>query len=241
MKTATLLVDCQKGFGDKKVNELYVPGGEQIVDTINSYMTQVKNVGGIVIASRELHQVGNIGFASSYVGKLPITSVVVGDPRGIVTLAEAKAVGPAILSPQAGFTFEELIVSLESQNGVIPLWPDHCVDMTPGAEYMNGLDVSHIDFEVVKGNRFHEHPFSAALAIHQQTRLTTLEILEQQQIEQVDILGLATDYCDKDSAIDIVATGKYRVRLILAGVRAVNSSTGEAAIELMRERGIQII
>lgn len=79
------------------------------------------------------------------------------------------------------------------------------------------------------------------MAIHEQTRLTTLEILEQQQIEQVDILGLATDYCDKDTAIDIVATGKYRVRLILAGVRAVNSTTGEAAIELMRERGIQII
>lgn len=54
-----------------------------------------------------------------------------------MTLAEAKAVGPAILSPQAGFTFEELIVSLESQNGVILLWPDHCVDTTLGAEYMN--------------------------------------------------------------------------------------------------------
>lgn len=77
MKTAAIVVDYQKGFGDKQVNELYVPEGELIVNDINAHMTRIKESGGLVIASRELHRVGNIGFASSYQGKLPITAVPV--------------------------------------------------------------------------------------------------------------------------------------------------------------------
>lgn len=187
MKTAAVVVDYQKGFGDKKVNELYVQGGEEVVGNINSRMSEIRSEGGIVIASRELHRMGNIGFASSYVGKLPIIAVPQGDPRGFVTLEEARKAGPKILAKQAGFTYEELIAYLETM-GVIPMWPDHCIDGTAGSEYVDGFDSSMVDYEVIKGYEYDRHPFSAANAVHLPTGKTTLQILEENRIEIVEIL-----------------------------------------------------
>lgn len=121
------------------------------------------------------------------------------------------------------------------------LWPDHCVQGTPGAELCAELNRDGIDEVVQKGtdpaidsySGFHDngHRKSTGLA----------ELLRQQGVDAVDVMGLATDYCVKFTALDAVAEG-FETRLIAEGCRGVqlNVRDIEKAIEGMKENGVQI-
>lgn len=67
-----------------------------------------------MIASKDEHPVGNISFASNFVGKLPITIVGPNDPRAWITLEEVRSWKNIRegLMPKAGFTQEELVAYL---------------------------------------------------------------------------------------------------------------------------------
>ena len=67
------------------------------------------------------------------------------------------------------------------------------------------------------------------------------DYLEQRAVTAVDIMGLATDYCVKFTALDAVELG-FEVRLIVEGVRGVDLNAGDcdAAIAAMRKSGVKI-
>ena len=67
------------------------------------------------------------------------------------------------------------------------------------------------------------------------------EYLKEQNVEVVDIMGLATDYCVKFTALDAVELG-FTTTLILEGCRGVELNPGdcEKAIEEMKVAGISI-
>ena len=56
----------------------------------------------------------------------------------------------------------------------------------------------------------------------------------------MDIVGLATDYCVKYTAIDAIKLG-YKVNVILDGCRSVAKATALKAIDEMKKCGIQLI
>lgn len=121
------------------------------------------------------------------------------------------------------------------------LWPDHCVQGTPGAEFCDGLNTAGIHEVVRKGADPDLDSYSGFFdnGHRQATGLT--ELLRSRGVNAVDVLGLATDYCVKFTALDAVEQG-FETRLILEGCRGVELNAGdcERAIEAMRSAGVEI-
>ena len=68
------------------------------------------------------------------------------------------------------------------------------------------------------------------------------DYLKSKNVEQVYVLGLATDYCVKFTALDAVKLG-FQTFLVQDGCRGVNLNPGdvETAIETMRDTGVTIV
>src|SRR4051794_36523812 len=73
-------------------------------------------------------------------------------------------------------------------------WPVHCVAGTPGAELHGALDAGRVDIIVDKG----QDPALPGYSGFEQTPLE--ELLRDHGIDEVTVVGLATDYCVKNTA-----------------------------------------
>jgi nicotinamidase/pyrazinamidase len=82
------------------------------------------------------------------------------------------------------------------------LWPDHCVQGTPGAELVKGLDVPHARLVLRKGFHRNVDSYSAFLEADQKTQTGLAGYLRSAGIQRVFFCGLATDYCVAWSALD---------------------------------------
>lgn len=97
------------------------------------------------------------------------------------------------------------------------MWPDHCVQGTPGAALSAGVDWTPADLILRKGTRPQVDSYSAFRENHgpDGTRPTTglAGWLHARGIEEVHVCGLARDYCVLWSAQDAAAAG-FRVRFL---------------------------
>lgn len=122
------------------------------------------------------------------------------------------------------------------------LWPVHCVQNTPGAEFPAALRTDCTAKIFQKGTRpeidsysgFHDngHRHSTGLA----------DFLRERGVTEITVSGLATDYCVKFTALDAIDEG-FRVKLHLTACRGVNlrPTDIENAIVEMRDKGVQIV
>ena len=122
------------------------------------------------------------------------------------------------------------------------MWPDHCVQGTQDAEFHPDLDTSRIDYVQRKGENPEVDSYSA-FRDNDKAALTGLaDWLKARGVTDVDIMGLATDYCVRFSALDAVdMLPGVRVRLISDGCRGIDPKGVEQAISAMREAGVEII
>jgi nicotinamidase/pyrazinamidase len=122
------------------------------------------------------------------------------------------------------------------------MWPDHCVQYTPDAALHPDLHTEAIDFIQQKGQNPAVDSYSA-FRDNDQAALTGLaEYLRGKGITELDLCGLATDYCVKLSAIDAVEMlPGVQVRFIEDASRGIDSTGVSAAIAEMRARGVAII
>lgn len=119
-------------------------------------------------------------------------------------------------------------------------WPDHCVQGTPGAEFVDGLITDLAAIVIRKGMDPDVDSYSAfADNDHTPTGLTGF--LHDREITDIDVVGDATDYCDKFTALD--GLDNFDVRLVVDCCAAVNlkPGDGDAAIEEMRAHGVEIV
>lgn len=121
------------------------------------------------------------------------------------------------------------------------LWPDHCVQGTAGAEFPPDLHVAGIHEFVHKGTDRMIDSYSGFFDNDHRAATGLGDLLKQRGVTQVDVIGLATDYCVKFTALDAVQLG-FRTRLIRDGVRGVERNPGdcEAAIRQMQDAGVLI-
>jgi nicotinamidase/pyrazinamidase len=121
------------------------------------------------------------------------------------------------------------------------MWPDHCVQGTPDADFHPELDTSRIDFIQRKGENPAVDSYSA-FRDNDRAALTGLaEWLKTRNVAELDIMGLATDYCVKFSALDAVdMLPGVKLRLIADGCRGIDPNGVEEAIKAMREAGVEI-
>lgn len=122
------------------------------------------------------------------------------------------------------------------------MWPDHCVQGTQDAEFHPDLDTDRINFVQRKGENPAVDSYSA-FRDNDKAALTGLsDWLKAKGITEIDIMGLATDYCVRFSALDAVdMLPGVKVRLIADGCRGIDAKGVEDAIEAMREAGVEII
>lgn len=115
------------------------------------------------------------------------------------------------------------------------VWPVHCVQNTKGAEFHPALrDDPRIT--VISKGLGDTDCYSA----FDETDL--LEQLHQQNVEEVVVGGLATDYCVKSTVLDSLKHG-FKVKVLKNAMRAVDvqPGDGERAIEEMRDAGAEIL
>jgi nicotinamidase/pyrazinamidase len=113
-------------------------------------------------------------------------------------------------------------------------WPPHCVADSKGAELHPGLRRDRIAHLFKKGTGEQDHGYSAFEA----TNANLENFLKERGVDELDIVGLATDYCVRASAIDAARKG-FRTRVITNAVAAVGDA--EPSLREMREAGVEIV
>lgn len=132
------------------------------------------------------------------------------------------------------------IIDLDGLDQV--LWPTHCVTDTEGAAFHPDLNRDRIDKVVTKGSDPRVDSYSAFFDNGRRASTGLGDFCHQKKITGVDIMGLATDYCVKFTALDAVSLG-LETRLIAEGCRGVNlgAQDSEAAIAAMTASGVVLI
>jgi nicotinamidase/pyrazinamidase len=122
--------------------------------------------------------------------------------------------------------------SFTEQGGI---WPVHCVQGMPGAELFPGLDQARVDVVVDKG----QDPGTEGYSGFDATPLE--ELLRERDIDRITVVGLATDYCVKNTVLDARRLG-FEVDVDADAIRAVDvkPGDGERAIEEMRAAGASV-
>ena len=114
-------------------------------------------------------------------------------------------------------------------------WPVHCVQNTKGAEFHPALrDDPRI--HVISKGLGDKDSYSA----FDETDLASQ--LHEQDVEEVVVGGLATDYCVKNTVLDALKNG-FKVRAVTDAMHAVelHPGDGERAVEEMRAAGAEIV
>jgi len=124
-------------------------------------------------------------------------------------------------------------------------WPHHCVAGTVGARFVDTLDAGYADVHIYKG--WDEAAYSAfegstdpKLTPPAETVQTLDEILKENDVTEVDVVGIATDYCVLQTALDAHKLG-YKVTVIPELTAAVAEETRVSALETMRQNGIALL
>jgi len=122
------------------------------------------------------------------------------------------------------------------------LWPDHCVQGSPGAGFASALNVEEIDRVVRKGTGRRIDSYSGFFDSNRRQETGLTRFLRDRQVTGVDIVGLATDYCVKATALDACEQG-FKTRVFLDGVRGVNLQPGDVdlALEEMKSQGVELV
>jgi nicotinamidase/pyrazinamidase len=108
-------------------------------------------------------------------------------------------------------------------------WPVHCVAGTPGAQLHPALDAARVDVIVDKG----QDPGTEGYSGFEGTGLARL--LRERGVTQVTVVGLATDYCVKNTALDALREG-FQVTVDSTAVRGVEVAPGDSERALAEVR-----
>jgi nicotinamidase/pyrazinamidase len=122
--------------------------------------------------------------------------------------------------------------SFETEGGP---WPVHCVQGTHGAELHPAMREIEVDEVVDVGTQREDEGYSG----FENSKLA--DLLRKRAVDEVAVVGLATDYCVRASAIDAGREG-FEVTVVTDAIRAVdvNPGDGERALEEMKEAGAKL-
>jgi len=122
------------------------------------------------------------------------------------------------------------------------LWPDHCIQHTYGAEISKALNASVIDHIVKKGTDILIDSYSGFFDNGKKKETGLHDYLKSKEVDIVFVVGLATDYCVKFTALDAAALG-YRTFVVPDATRAVklNDRDFDEALEEMKAARIGMI
>ncbi|WP_111846938.1 bifunctional nicotinamidase/pyrazinamidase [Agrobacterium cavarae] len=122
------------------------------------------------------------------------------------------------------------------------MWPDHCVQETPDADFHPDLNTQAFDHVQQKGENPAVDSYSAFRDNDQSATTGLADYLNRQGVTVLDICGLATDYCVSFSALDARdMLPDVKVRFIEDASRGIDPEGIKAAIAAMRAKGIAVV
>ena len=116
-------------------------------------------------------------------------------------------------------------------------WPEHCVAGSSGAEYHPDLATRHVDIHVRKGQGI---PAYSAFEGTTDDGGTLHAELDRLGVTDVDVAGIATDYCVLASALDALHSGR-RVRILTDLIAGVAADSSAAALERLESAGATLV
>jgi nicotinamidase/pyrazinamidase len=130
--------------------------------------------------------------------------------------------------------------TIEVAYGPQVLWPDHCVQGTPGAEFHAGLDVPHAQLVLRKGHRPGIDSYSAFYENDRTTPTGLAGYLRERGLTRVFLVGLALDFCVRYSAEDAHRCG-FEVVVVAEACRGIDvAGSMEATRQSLQDLAIPI-
>ncbi|KAH9220551.1 nicotinamidase [Leptodontidium sp. 2 PMI_412] len=123
------------------------------------------------------------------------------------------------------------------------LWPDHCIQHTPGAELVPELDLEKVDKIVEKGMRREVEMYSAFYDPLEKPRCSDsglADVLRGRGISHVFVVGLAFDYCVRATALDASKEG-FRTVVVREGTKAVDPEAWEEVERELKGKGVDVV
>ena len=188
------------------------------------------------------------GFTPLCPAELPVTG---GDEIAAELNAQAMFAAVRLVSkdchpaeaPWVARTAEEVMQPVDGDYPNLDIkWPPHCVVGTEGHRLIPGLpDESAYDLVIEKGTNPLMHPYGACYHDLGETLSTgAIEWLKKRGVDTVLVGGLATDYCVKTTALQLLRAG-LRVIINLAACRGVAAETSGHAVEDLRTAGAEFV
>jgi nicotinamidase/pyrazinamidase len=122
------------------------------------------------------------------------------------------------------------------------LWPDHCVQNTPGAEFVEALSHSSIKRIFQKGTDPEVDSYSGFFDNGHRHSTGLGDYLREQGVTDVYVVGLATDYCVKFTALDAQDLG-FKTFVVEDACRGVELQEGDVrrALDDVRAAGVTVL
>ncbi|BEP13014.1 isochorismatase family protein [Acidothermaceae bacterium B102] len=118
----------------------------------------------------------------------------------------------------------------------VATWPVHCVADTDGASYHPGLDSTLVDHHVTKGQGFPAYSMFQGVDAE---GVAMPDLLLGKDIDAVDVVGIASDYCCLASARDALQVG-YGVRVLTDLQAGVAPTSTTSAYDELAQLGAEI-
>lgn len=121
------------------------------------------------------------------------------------------------------------------------LWPRHCVQGSAGASFHSELQTDRADLVIRKGFRPSIDSYSAFFENDHKTRTGLEGYLRERGVRDLVLVGLATDFCVRYSAVDAAKLG-FNVTVLEGACRAIDlEGSLDAARHDMRDHGVKLI
>ena len=168
---------------------------------------------------------------------------------GSLAVAGGAGVARAItdfLSGPAAASYDHIVASQDyhidpgshfsGEPNFVTTWPPHCVVGTDGAKFHPDFDASRVEEVFRKGQ--HAAAYSAFEGLAESGD-TLLAWLSTRGVKNLDVVGIATDYCVRASAADAAAAG-FATTVPLGLTAGVDPTTTAEALNSLRKAGVKL-
>ncbi|KIV97359.1 hypothetical protein, variant [Exophiala mesophila] len=218
-KPALVVVDVQNDFCPPD-GSLAVAGGRDIIPLINKLLASDKIA--LKVATQDFHPEDHISFASNH--------------------------PPPNNKPFESFIdMKNIVGNRPDQTMKQRLWPVHCVQGTKGADLVQELNSADVDITVTKGMDARVEMYSAFSDSFGNltsgaggVNIDLADLLKSQNITHVYVVGLAGDYCVKDTALGARKAG-FSTIVIEEGQRCVDPGSWDEVRDVLKQSGAAVV